>query len=311
MQDNMNSLSIQVNSDLILDAGWWEESVCNGNIPCRIIHPPKQAMYDQVLQYLETESKDTKSPPRSELDFGEIALATMAVCIRWGSYFAVLADKAKPIWPGPQQEGISFIEDSEMARINIESSAALEQWIDLMRDDNKHYRKLVRAAAQLLPLSPAHVDTSLHRKFYRMVGTINSAKGRQDFINMLAKQGGAAWIERERSHVTANPTRVLANGLINTYWRNKSRLEDIHAGKSVALPLTWRRITPEQEHDLVRETTEWLVPSLHAVYNVINKPSEDNWPEQVLPFSFVFQPPQNWSLSECTREVVLFGEEPR
>ena len=144
-----------------------------------------------------------------------------------------------------------------------------------------------------------------------MVGTINSAKGRQDFINMLAKQGGAAWIERERTHVTANPTRVLANGLINTYWRNKSRLEDIHAGKSVALPLTWRRITPEQEHDLVRETTEWLVPSLHAVYNVINKPSEDNWPEQVLPFSFVFQPPQNWSLSECTREVVLFGEEPR
>src|SRR5690349_7251269 len=99
MQNKINALSVQVNGDLTLDAGWWEESVWDGKIPCRIIHPPEQTMYDQVLRYLEIATKDVKSPPKSEMNFEEIALATMAVCIRWGSYFAVLADNTKPTWP--------------------------------------------------------------------------------------------------------------------------------------------------------------------------------------------------------------------
>ena len=63
----------------------------------RLIHPPEPTMYDQVLRHLETISREIRIPPKSQLNFGEVALATIAVCLRWGTYFAVLADRTKPI----------------------------------------------------------------------------------------------------------------------------------------------------------------------------------------------------------------------
>lgn len=57
--------------------------------------------------------------------------AAAAVVLRWGSYLAVLRDRDKPIWPAVHSEGISRLSDREMARINIEASAALAAWVDL------------------------------------------------------------------------------------------------------------------------------------------------------------------------------------
>jgi hypothetical protein len=59
------------------------------------------------------------------------SIAATAVAIRWGSYFAVLADADKPEWSAIRSPVESRIGDHEMARINIESSAALAQWIDI------------------------------------------------------------------------------------------------------------------------------------------------------------------------------------
>src|SRR5260370_42657574 len=129
-------LSVNVSDTLTLDAGWWEETMeetASGKpLPCRLIHPPEPTMYDQVLRHLETISRETRILPKSQLNFGEVALATIAVCLRWGTYFAVLADRTKPIWPQTEQKEISMIGDEEMARINIEVSAALAQWIEQM-----------------------------------------------------------------------------------------------------------------------------------------------------------------------------------
>jgi len=50
-----------------------------------------------------------------------------------------------------------MIGDEEMARINIEASAALAQWIELMRADDGHFRKMVKAA-QTLPMLPPLLD---------------------------------------------------------------------------------------------------------------------------------------------------------
>lgn len=311
MHNETHILEIRVNDEFTLNAGWWEESLWSDGVACRIIHPPEQTMYDQVLHYLETSSKDAKNPPRSSLDFGEVAIATMAVCIRWGSYFSVLTDNTKPIWPMTEQKEISFIDDDEMARINIESSAALAQWIDLMRADDKLYRKLVKVAVRQLPMPLDHIDSTVHHKLYRIIGMINSTRSRRNFIDGMAEYFGQGWIARERDPIAANPTRALANRIINTFWRNKSSIESIHAGKSVVRPLLQRRITPEQEQALVRTTTEWFVPSLHAVYNVINKRSEDSWFDQVLALSLgAFRPPDTWSMHEYTCEVVLLGAEP-
>ncbi len=146
-------LSVNVSDTLTLDAGWWEETMeetaLGKPLPCRLIHPPEPTMYDQVLRHLEMISYKARIPPKSQLNFGEIALATIAVCLRWGTYFAVLADRTKPIWPQTGQEEISMIGDEEMARINIEASAALAQWIEQMRADDSHFRKMVKHACNL------------------------------------------------------------------------------------------------------------------------------------------------------------------
>src|SRR5437588_1251643 len=106
-------------------------------------------MYRQVLSYLEESTRDEKVPPKSHVHFGEVAIATVALCISWGSYFAVLANRDLPQWAAAFDPEVSCIGDGEMARINIEASAALADWIDLLRADQPRFRKLVKVAVQL------------------------------------------------------------------------------------------------------------------------------------------------------------------
>ena len=127
---------------------------------------------------------------------------------------------------------------------------------------------------------------------------------------MLKEQYGDGWLEQKRADIMLNPTRWLANGLINAYWRNKSGIEDIHAGEWEARPLLQRRITPMQEYTIVQKVAEGIVPSMHAIYNVVNKKSEDGWEERALSLAINFSPPDYWSLTERTAEVLLEGAEP-
>ena len=79
----------------------------------------KKPLFDQVLDYLSS------LPPESGgsgITLAEEAVAATAVCLRWGSYFAVVADRDKPLWSEAREEGQSQIDDSEMVRINIEAS---------------------------------------------------------------------------------------------------------------------------------------------------------------------------------------------
>jgi len=80
-------------------------------------------------------------------------VAGAAVVLRWGSYLAVLLDRDKPLWPAAHAKGTSRISDEEMARINIEASAALAEWIDLHRADRggRRYAQLVDRAVSYLP----------------------------------------------------------------------------------------------------------------------------------------------------------------
>jgi len=161
-----------------------------------------------------------------------------------------------------------MIGDEEMARINIEASAALAQWIELMRADDSHFRKMVKAA-QTLPMLPPLLDERTNDKLYRTISFINSAQSRQNFFAMLKEQFGDGWLEQKRADIMPNPARWLANGLINAYWRNKSGIEDIHAGEWEARPLLQWRITPMQEYTIVQKVAEGIVPSMHAIYNVV------------------------------------------
>lgn len=121
---------------------------------------------------------------------------------------------------------------------------------------------------------------------------------------------GERWLAAQKKLILANPSRALANGILNEHWRN-GEIEDIHAGGIYTpRPLTQRRLTLQQERRVIRETVERFVPTMRALYNVVTKPSQESWPEQALPYAIAFKPPDHWSLDEQTREATLPGAEP-
>jgi hypothetical protein len=223
-------LTINLNEQCAIDAGSWQECVAEDQTLYRLISPPHTTMYRQVLSYLEETTRDEKVPPKSQLHFGEVAIATVAICLRWGSYFAVLVNRDLPQWTAAFDPEVSCIGDGEMARINIEASAALASWIDLMRADQRRFRKLVKAAVQLLPFPIAQLGGSTYYHRFRALGAINSANGRRYLMETFARDFGSQWLEREKARVLVQPTRALANGILNEHWRNGSGIEDVHAG---------------------------------------------------------------------------------
>jgi hypothetical protein len=305
------SLTVNVNARFTVDGGYWQECVEEDQAPYRLVSPPQTTMYRQVLSYLEETTRDEKVPPKSQVHFGEVAIATVALCIRWGSYFAVLANRDLPQWATAYNPQVSCIGDGEMARINIETSAALSDWVDLMRADQPRFRRLVKAAVRLLPFPITQLDGSTYYHRFRAFSAFNSAHGRRDLMEAFARDFGSEWFERQKARVLLNPTRALANGILNEHWRNESGIEDVHAG-SIAppRPLTQCRLTRAQEALLMQETAELFVPTMRALYYVVSKPSEETWPEQALPYAIAFKPPANWSLEEQTREIALPEAEP-
>jgi hypothetical protein len=306
-----HSLTINLNEQCSIDAGSWQEWVEEDQAPYRLVSPPQTTMFRQVLSYLEETTRDEKVPPKSQLHFGEVAIATVALCIRWGSYFAVLANRDLPQWTVAFDPQVSCIGDGEMARINIEASAALSGWIDLMRADQPRFRRLVKAAVRLLPFPIAQLDGSTYNNRFRAFSAFNSAHGRRYLMEAFARDFGSEWFERQKARVLLNPTRALANGILNEHWRNESGIEDVHAGGiAPPRPLAQRRLTRAQEALLMQETAELFVPTMRALYYVVSKPSEETWPEQALPYAIAFKPPVNWSLEEQTREIALPEAEP-
>jgi hypothetical protein len=302
MGADKNVLHVRVNDELTLDAGWWEEHRDeDGNVQ-RYVHPPRKTMFEQIIAYLESL---LPIPGYPGLRLGEEAIAATAVCLRWGSYLAVLADRDKPLWPQARHPTLGRITDDEMARINVEASAALAQWIDLMRDDYwGHYLQLMWAASRL-PMTRKSVRTRRDLPLFQLAQPDTAAELMQAAKSVYRNGGRRVCAEAE-----AHPSRVLANAIINACWRN-GPVEGIHAGGSPPLPLLQRRITPSEERTLVRNTAGHMARAIFAVCALIDEESGRSWAERVLPFNLALRiRPRDWSLDEQTRRVWLAGAEP-
>jgi hypothetical protein len=113
----MTQLTVRVNDEFKLDAGQFV-FVGESNDRPRVFTPPAVTIFEQLLSYLDTKPL----PPNSRFfpPVGQEGVAAAALCLRWGSYFAVLADRTKPLWSQDRSkelpEGISHISDSGMAR---------------------------------------------------------------------------------------------------------------------------------------------------------------------------------------------------
>jgi len=292
-------LTVRVDDELVLDTGRWEEVTDEAGGVKRLVHPPQTTLFEQVLDHLASIAEPVG---RRRPGPAEEAIAATAVCLRWGSYLAVLADRDKPPWPGGRQERTSRISDSEMARINVEASAALERWIELLRNDYHRYVALALASRRL-PMTRRHAPRSddgeqllllLHPRLSEAV----------------ASRLDSEWGRRAQASAEAQPTRVLANSLVLVTWRN-GPVEDIHAGWSTPLPLTRRRLLPSEERRLVATTSGRLVHGLGVVHALALERSDRSWPQRVLPCAVApFLAPRGWSLHEQTRPAELPGPEP-
>lgn len=293
----METLSVRVNDELVLAAGTVERM----SILTRI-HPPPKTMFHQVLEYLRKKPDPTGLDSSFSVMRAE-GVAAMAVTIRWGSYFAVLVDYDKPAWDIAKQVRLSRICDTEMQRINIESSAALAEWVGIMRRDfSGEYSSLVRRAVAYLPL----LRRSCARRRGMFLARANADLG--PIFDSLVQCEPQEISCREEAMLI----RKFANCGIHHAWRNGA-IERIHAGKDCGfrLPLDKRRLAPSEERAILNSTASSLGDVMFVADSIKGLQSKGASLDQcVRPFTHdMFLAPSRWTLTQNSSEVLLIGPE--
>ena len=297
------SLLVRVNEELVLDAGAWEEVSGTAGSE-RIIRPAKTTLFRQVLDYLRVKP-DPPTRPRGSAA-GREGMAAAAVALRWGSYLAVLLDRDKPISPPTARAGgTSRICDEEMARINIEVSAALAEWIDVYRadDSGRVYDHVVNRAVAYLPMQG---------KAARLKGARFAALADPEIGARLVAASDPARVARVRADAEHHPTRLFANALANVAWRN-GPVEDIHAGRRSDYPLDRRRVTPAEETELMASAIDSLAMGMTVCLQLGLERPRRPWAEQVLPFGLAHMwrvTPRAWTLTGTSCDVRLPRSDP-
>lgn len=290
-------LHVRVNAQLVLDAGSCED-ISGPRGSERVIHPPETTLFRQVLAYLKAQPDPPKPPSGSMV--GREGIAAAALTLRWGSYLAVLLDHDKPVWKEVTSASTSRISDEEMARINIEASAALAEWFDIYRADRGGhlFEQLVNRAVAYLPM-PVKKSKLKVTEF----GTLSEP----EMAARLVEVADASRLARARADVDRYPGRVLANALVNNAWRN-GPVEKIHAGGFRGYPLDRRRVTPDEERELMTSVSERLAQGTSVCLRFALEQPPRPWPEQVLPYGLaelLMITPSGWTLTEASREVRL------
>jgi hypothetical protein len=297
MTVRQHPVRVRVNDDLVLDAGTCED-LTTARGPERLIRPPATTLFHQVLAYLRAKPDPPKRPSGSMV--GREGVAAAAVVLRWGSYLAVLLDRDKPVWTEVHSASTSRICDQEMARINIEASAALAEWIDLYRahPGGQLYEQLVDRAVSYLPM-PKKTSKLRVSGFAALADPAMAA--------LLVESSEATRLQRIRADSERFSNRVFANALVNTAWRN-GPVEMIHGGAFRGYPLDQRRVTPAEERDLIASVSERLALGMNVCLRLVLEQPRRRWPEQVLPYGLaemLLITPAMWTLTESSREVRL------
>jgi hypothetical protein len=116
-----------------------------------------------------------------------------------------------------------------------------------------------------------------------------------------------AKVERVRADAEQHPSRLFANALLNTAWRN-GPVESIHAGDFRGYPLDQRRMTPAEERELMAFTSERLALGMTVCMQFAMEEPRRQWAEQVLPYGLaelLLITPSRWTLTETSRAVRL------
>ena len=110
-----------------------------------------------------------------------------------------------------------------------------------------------------------------------------------------------------RGDADRHPSRLFANALLNTAWRN-GPIENIHAGQFRGYPLDQRRMTHAEERELMAYASGRLALGMAVCQQFALEQPSRPWSEQVLPYGLaelLLITPSRWTLTESSREVRL------
>jgi len=286
-------LRVRVADDFVLDTGTWHLAAGQDQRPVALIEPPAMPMYRQVVAYLEAKPVPPEGNPKRD---DEARVAT-AVCLRWGSYFALLADPACPPSPNIDDEQVGQIDDDEMARMNVEISAALAWWFGLCGVNDRKYFDLVQRALAYLPLGPKAIHP------HPQADTLRTCT-MSDVAAEVRRTWWTGQLDQDIATAENHGIRVIANMVTLQAWRN-GPIEGVHAGRFGGYGLDERRVSPKAEKAIIRHAQGGIFAGIKAVDYL----RYDNaWPppaERVLPFLHSLVGPTGWSLTEQSRSVRL------
>jgi hypothetical protein len=278
----MKIISVACNT-LCLNAGRaFDES--DGRIQ---VMPPEQSMFNQIYNWLNAQPK----PPYIGFFHYIHGIGAAALCVRWGTYLAVLMDHDKPIDSRAKDSSISMISDSEIMRINIEVSTNLEHLFQYLHADEFACLELLERAYAYLPMPHKRV-----KRDPRLAKVITASAAIHDTRTDIVQADNLA------EQLVNHPYRALANFVALWAYRN-GEIENAHAGLYQGYSLTHRRFSSRQERTIMRETAGKLSgiitePLLwQSEYQGIGQ-----WPDNVaaLAAGFPYYYPSNWTLdSEC------------
>jgi len=281
-------LTVEVTEGLVLDAG----SVAERGEEV-IISPPKKTMFNQIWEWLES-----RPQKRYGVNNWTLGIGATALCLRWGTYFSVLADENKPVDPHAKEgrNVASMISDQEMMRINIEASSNLQQLLERWHVNEERTLDFIHRAYDWLPMPQKRVAANWDTIFM-IYKTLELTK------NDVSKHTHESF-----QNVAEHPFRALANTIMNLGYRNGA-IETVHAGHTAAYSLRMRRMTLNQSREVIRSTAEHLSAVMGA------KPAWQEglfdlgpWPNRMINLPYVLQYPQRWSLSETSSEITLRKE---
>ena len=124
---------------------------------------------------------------------------------------------------------------------------------------------------------------------------------------LVVQATDATRLARARADAERHASRILANALVNTAWRN-GPVENLHAGGYRGYPLDLRRVTPVEERELMGFVSERLALGMTVCLQLAVEQARRPWSEQVLPYAlaemWLITPPR-WTLTEASRDVRL------
>ena len=186
-----------------------------------------------------------------------------------------------------------------MARINIDASAALAEWVDLFRadQDQRLYFKLVDRAVCYLPM-PERKPKLDFNEFLELANPEISAK--------LLDACAAAYLETARAMRSVSPP-ATSKMLTNHAWRN-GPMEEIHAGAFREYPLDQPRITPADERKLMGFAGERLALGHENMPAVLGRATTARLVRASVPYALagmLLITPSGWILTESSRPIRL------